>query len=77
MHLVRLLFHIKDANTFVQGQPRGCVIYVVPNVQFRDQYLRRLRADAATSPDAYLLARHCPRSDIEIPPVERWRKILR
>ncbi|MCP4247368.1 MAG: hypothetical protein GY778_10005 [bacterium] len=70
--LVRLLFHIEGANTYVQGQPPGCVIVVVPNVQFRQQYLDKVREESATSPEAFLRAVSCLWAHQEMPTVEHW-----
>jgi hypothetical protein len=51
----RLLLHLKG-DTFVQGQPPGCVIYTIPNVQFTDKYKQKLRTHSKDSLNAFALA---------------------
>lgn len=70
--LARLLFDVRDAHTFVQGQPPGCGVYIVPDAQFREPYIRGLGADAATSPDAFVIARYSLGPRLQTPPVEHW-----
>ena len=51
----RLLFHL-NGKTFVQGQPSGCVLYIIPNVQFSKGYQEEMRQRSKRSPDDFILA---------------------
>ncbi|MHC5053708.1 MAG: hypothetical protein ACYTKD_03205 [Planctomycetota bacterium] len=74
MHVltVRLLFRIPGWNTYVRGQPRGCILYMWPNVLFRDGFRRRSRAASAASPEAFILATRCGREVIAPPDPASW-----
>lgn len=52
---LRWLLHL-NGKTFVQGQPGGCVVYEIPNVQFTQNYLEVLRNRSTNSLDDYALA---------------------
>ena len=69
----RLLFHIPGEHTFVQGQPPGCTIFVVPNVRFTDEYRNWIIENASSSPEAYLLASHSVCHSPDLPPPNSWR----
>ena len=58
----RLLLRIPGQRTFIQGQPPGCMVAMIPNVQFTDAHKAWLRANAAALPDAYVIAVHSARS---------------
>jgi len=53
--IIRLLLHLKGT-TFVQGQPSGCIGYMVPNVQFTEKHQKELRIRSNQSLDDYALA---------------------
>ena len=69
---VRLLLHL-SGKTVVQGQPPGCVIYIVPNVIFSDAHGAELLRRAGDSPDDYFRARAVRRDVAAGPPMEMWR----
>jgi len=52
---IRLIFGL-NGNTVVQGQPSGCFIYTVPNVDFASDYSGHLRRRAPNSADDFGLA---------------------
>lgn len=51
----RLLLHI-SRETFVQGQPPGCVIQTLPNVQFTEKRRQDLRVRSTNSLEDFMLA---------------------
>ncbi len=51
----RLLLHLRG-NTFVQGQPPGCVIQTIPNVEFTEKYKTELRKRSKDSLDSFAIA---------------------
>ena len=51
----RLLLHLRG-ETFVQGNPPGCVIYTIPNVQFTENHKQALRSRSKNSLDDFVLA---------------------
>ncbi len=68
------LLHIPGQHTFAQGQPPGCVLHIIPNVQFTEAYKQECRRRAAESPDHYLLARYCHGGPVKtFPPASAWR----
>lgn len=72
--LVRLLFNL-NGDTVVQGQLPGCVIYPIPNIRFSDEMSERIQAEAASDPDAYLIAQTYAVGSWDpscVPPAERW-----
>jgi hypothetical protein len=75
--IIRLLLHLKGT-TFVQGQPSGCIAYMVPNVQFTEKHQKELRIRSNQSLDDYALAviikndteSELPPPRLELPPME-------
>jgi hypothetical protein len=75
--IIRLLLHLKGT-TFVQGQPSGCIGYMVPNVQFTEKHQKELRIRSNQSLDDYALAivieneteSELPPPRLELPPME-------
>ncbi len=69
---VRLLLYLRS-NTFVQGQPPGCVVYTVPNIRFTEQYEEELKRNSARAPDYYVRAMSAGGySGIEPPSSQEW-----
>lgn len=66
----RLLLRLPGIRTVVQGQPAGCVVHIVPNVQFTERFRQQCAANAAVSPDDFLLARHYDHRVREFPAAE-------
>jgi hypothetical protein len=69
---VRLLFPFAG-KTFVQGQPAGCILYTIPNVQFSERHCDELRHRSGRSPDDFALAvvtRDWP--NLKIPATAVW-----
>jgi hypothetical protein len=59
--------------TFVQGQPPGCMLYVVPNVQFSESYSAKLIETANRSADDFALAGATGEWDqLRFPPAQSW-----
>jgi hypothetical protein len=52
---LRVVFPLKG-NTFVQGQPDGCTLYTIPNVQFSEPYRTELMERSGQSADDFALA---------------------
>jgi hypothetical protein len=76
MHVLitRLLFHLNlNGNTYVRGQPLGCVVYPIPNVQFTQRGRSNIIASAQLSPDAFLLATLLTRDPLDLPPASAWK----
>jgi len=77
MHILtfRLLFRIPGPNTNVQGQPEGCRILVIPNLEFHEEYEEVRQRESQLGPEEYLLALTCRRwrPPPVPPPVEKWR----
>jgi hypothetical protein len=69
----RLLFRLQGTQTFVLGQPSGCVVTIVPNVNFTESFCQACLAAATDSPDAYLLARYCHPAVKRVPPAAAWQ----
>jgi len=75
--IIRLLLHLRGT-TFVQGQPSGCIEYMVPNVQFTEKHQKELRIRSNQSLDDYALAvviekdteSELPLPRLELPPTE-------
>ncbi len=67
-----LLIH-REGKTYVQGQPSGCVIYIIPNVQFSESYKLKLIGELEHSPDNFFLA-YYPRKpwNSSAPPAKDW-----
>jgi hypothetical protein len=60
-----------QGNTFVQGQPPGCIIYEIPNVQFTPKYRTELRSRSTNSLDDFALATVTGNAlELPWPPVE-------
>ncbi|HPD31473.1 MAG TPA: hypothetical protein PLL20_15895 [Phycisphaerae bacterium] len=54
--LIRLYCRIPGPQTYVHGQPPGCVIYVIPTVKFNKNTERRILAESNRSVDTFALA---------------------
>ena len=69
----RLLFRIETKDTYVQGQPSGCTVQVVPNVQFSEEFKKRCRKEASRYPRAFILASSLGlQKTTDYPPLESW-----
>ena len=58
MHVLaaRFLLHVRG-DTFVRGQPSGCAVYTIPNVQFTEKHQQELRERSRNSLEDYVVAR--------------------
>ncbi len=75
MHILnlRLLFGISGENTVVTGQVPGGPIEPIPQVQFTDEYLAKLQANSAQSPESYILAFHTTIDNLPKPDLQSWK----
>jgi len=69
---IRLLLPLKG-RTFVQGQPPGCIVYTIPNVQFTERHRQELRRNSSRSPDEFVLATAAGSFfELQPPPAATW-----
>ncbi len=71
--LFRMVFRLTGGRTFTYDLSPGCVVHLIPEVDFTRQYCEQLGAAAERSPDDYLVARYCRPYARGFPPPEAWR----
>lgn len=68
--LLRMYTHVPGRETCVHGQPLGCVLYIVPTVEFTRDAGDRLLKESGRSIESFLLAHAVNPYRLSVPPAD-------